>query len=280
MEFWCGDETVAHKYAHLQLQKPTTKLEMEYKAAASAFDPNYGPAMAQMSGDTAIIKVSGGLIAGQAGWRSLYGMVGYEDVKSAVVEAIGRNDVKGVLMYFDTPGGSVNGVEATARLINEAGKIKPIVGYAATAASAGYWLASATSYIVADNTSMVGSLGSILQLVNLVDMYAKEGIKFHTFKSGELKMAGNPNEELSEEAKAHFQMQVDDMTTIFYRNIANYRGMDATQMRRDFGKGHGVLGMRALAGGLIDELGGMGVAMAKLKSLIEENGQQANLQRM
>lgn len=278
MEFWCGDETAAQKYAVMMLNPPAQAF-VEHKAAGSAFEGSYyGPAIAEMVGDIAMVRVAGSLMAGSAGWRQAYGMIGYEDIKAAIVEAVGRQDVKGIMMYFDTGGGQVNGVESTARLIGEAGKFKPVTGYAATAASAGYWLASATQYLVADNTSVLGSLGSIMQLVNLVDAYSKQGITWNTFKSGTLKMAGNPNEELSEEAKAYFQTHVEDMTSIFYNQIARNRGMDVTEMRRDFGDGRGVLGPRALAGGLIDEIGGVGAALAKVRALVQEKA--ANIPAM
>ena len=279
MEFWMGDECSAQKYASLMMNPPVDKIK-NAPMLASAFEADryWGlPAMAQMSGDVAVIKIAGNLIAGEAGWRRAFGYVGYEDIKGAVIEALGMNEVKSIMLYMDTPGGMVNGVESTTRMIREAGKVKPVTAFAATAASAGYWLASAAQYVVADNTSVLGSLGSIMQFVNLVDYYAKEGIKYHIFKSGTLKMAGNPNEEMSDEAKKYFQEQVDDMTTIFYSTIAKNRGRDMSTMRSEFGDGRSVLGARALAGGLIDELGGMGVALTKAKELAEKQSSGINM---
>lgn len=283
-EFWCGDECAAQAYAVQTLRPPVdlTKLRENPQAHVSAFEPDryWGtPAMAQMSGDTAIIKVSGSMIAGEAGWRRAFGYTGYEDLKGALVEAVGKAEVKSILLYMDTPGGMVNGVEGTARLIREVSKVKPVVAYAATAASAGYWLASAAEYIVADNTSMLGSLGSIIQLVNLVDAYAKDGIKFYTYKSGSLKMAGNDKEEMTEEASKYFQQQVEDMTAIFYAGIAKYRNMDVNTLRSDFGDGRSVLAARALAGGLIDEIGGTGEALRKVNELASQRS-NVNLQAL
>ena len=280
MEFWMGDEANAQRYAALALNPPLDKIKGAPMLAQSAFEEDryYGlPAMAQVSGDVAVIKIPGTLIAGEATWRRLYGYIGYEDIKGAIIEALGRSDINSIMLYMDTSGGMVNGVESTAKMIREAGKVKPITAYAATAASAGYWLASAAEYIVADNTSVLASLGSIMQFVNLVEYYAKEGVKYHTFKSGSLKMAGNPVEEMSEEAKKYFQEQVDDMTTIFYAAIARNRAKDPVAMRKEFGDGRAVLGARALAGGLIDELGGMGAALTKARMLAESRGTGINM---
>lgn len=281
MEFWCGDECAAQRHVIMSLKPPLERIAAAPVQAVSAFEEDryWGiPAMAQMSGSTAIVKVAGNLVAGQAGWKRAFGYIGYEDIKGAMVEVVGKSEVKSVVVYYDTNGGHVNGVEGTARMLREVTKLKPVVAYAATAASAGYWLASASDYIVADNTSILASLGSIVQLVNLVDAYAKDGIKFHTFKSGKLKMAGNAQEEMSEEAKTYFQQQVMDMTAIFYDSIARYRGMDVARMRADFGDGQAVLGARALAGGLIDELGGLGAALAKASELASQRSSTTNLQ--
>lgn len=284
MEIWCGDECAAQRHVLLSMKPPPLeRIAAAPAQAVSAFEDDryWGiPAMAQMSGGVAIVKIAGNLVAGQAGWKRAFGYVGYEDIKGALAEVVAKPEVKAVVAYYDTNGGHVNGVEGTARMLREVSKLKPVVGYAATAASAGYWLASASDYIVADNTSILASLGSIIQLVNLVDAYAKEGIKFYTFKSGKLKMAGNAQEELSEDAAKYFQQQVMDMTAIFYDSIARYRGMDVNQLRADFGDGQSVLGARALAGGLIDQLGGLGVALAKANELASQRSSTTNLQAM
>lgn len=282
MELWSGDAHSAHEYVALMKNPPLDRLK-EAPVNLSAFEADrfWGfPAMAEMSGDIAIVKIGGTLISGSAGWKKAFGYLGYEDIKAALIEAAGKSEVKGLLLYFDTGGGAVNGVEGTARLISELAKFKPTVGYAATAASAGYWLASGVTHLVADNTSTLGSLGTIIQLANTIEMYGKEGIKYETIKSGALKMAGNPLEEMTPESRAYFETLVNDMTSIFYGAIAKHRGMDATQMRATFGDGRSVLGIRALAGGLIDEIGGVGAALAKVKSMVEDSTKNANLSHL
>lgn len=226
------------------------------------------PPMAQMVNDVAVIQVAGPLVAGNAGWRRMFGVIGYEEIKAAVVEAVSRPDVNGILMHFDTPGGAVNGVKPTAEVIRQAGRMKPIVGYAATAASAGYWLASATSKIFADDLSMIGSIGTIMQFVDLTKMNEQNGVSYNIFKSGSLKMAGNPNEPMSDAAKEQFQQVVDDMNAIFYKSVATYRKTTSAQLRGNFGDGRAVVAPRALAGGLIDGLGGTGAAMSELRAQI------------
>ena len=270
MELWCGSEDIALQYARMKVEGTPAHL-MNFKAAGAFEEDDFGlPPIAQMVGNTSVIKVSGGLVPGQAGWRRLFGMIGYDDIKGAMLESVKREDAEGIILYVDSPGGAVNGLEPMAKFITEVGKIKPVVAYAASAASAAYWMACKTKHITASETSQIGSIGVIMQLVNLTDRNAQEGIKYHIFKSGSLKMAGNPNEDMSEEAKKYFQQMVEDSSTIFYKAVSEGRNIPLRQVRSDFGDGRTFLGARALAYNLIDKVGGMEVSMRHLQSLIAE----------
>ena len=272
MELFCCDEASMRKVLEIDIKNLPSNTNVKV-TMGSAFEPmDTGwvviPPMAQMVGDIAVINVSGAMVAGAAGWRRLFGAIGYEDIKSAVVEAVGKSEVNGIMMYYDTPGGSVNGLKQTADLLRQVGKIKPMNAYAAQAASAGYWLASSSGKIFSDDMNLIGSIGTIMQTVDYTKANENEGIKFHIFKSGALKMAGNPNEPLSDEAKAHFQELVDDMTAVFYKAVAQGRGGNAATLRQTFGDGRVMTAPRALAGGLIDGLGGTAAALSDLRSRI------------
>lgn len=279
--YCCSDEIVLQKLAEAEAKAtpaelaklPDLKRLPEVLAASSFETVDLGwfkvPAVAQLTDGIAIIKVEGAMVAGNAGYKRLYGVMGYEDIKAAVVEAQQRNDVKGILMMYNTPGGSVSSLKTTAEFLKSASLAgKPMVGYAVTAASAGYWLASATGKLYADDMSMLGSIGTIMQVVSYKKAAANAGIEYNVFKSGSLKMAGNPNEELSEEAKEYFQGLVDDMSAMFYASISTMRGKSAVKLRKDFGDGRSVLGVRALAGGLVDDLSGLSGAMKDLRKKI------------
>lgn len=276
--YCCNDEVVLQKITEAEAKASPTELaklpdpsKLPQVLAAGSFDTiDLGwlkvPAVAQLAGDVAIIKVEGALVAGNAGYKRLFGTIGYEDIKAAVVEAQQRSDVKAIMMMYNTPGGSVSSLKTTAEFLKGAQAAgKPMVGYATTAASAGYWLASSTGKIYADDMSMIGSIGTIMQVVSVKKAQANAGVEYNVFKSGKLKMAGNPNEELSDEAKEYFQGLVDDMAAMFYESIASMRGKSASKLRKDFGDGRTVMGVRALAGGLVDDLSGLQGAMKDLR---------------
>lgn len=272
-ELWCGDESLLRSYAAMLAKGPPAQMKMAVDAEASAFKPvdlgfTYLDPMAQMVGDVAVIRVSGPLIQGTAGWKRLFGYTGYEDIKAALVETASKAEARGVVLFMDSPGGSTTGVTSTAKLIREVNKLKPVGTFANCACSAGYWLASAAPHITAEQTSFIGSIGAIMQLENYAGLNEKLGVKVHVFKSGALKMAGNPNEEMTEEAKQHFQGLVDDMATMFYQTVAEHRGWSSEKVRKDFGDARSMLAPRALAYGLIDQVGTLGDAVKKVQDRI------------
>lgn len=287
-QFWCGDELAGIAYMKSLYKPPeppagvTAKLVVP-ESGASAFKPtDYGwfevPPLAYMNGNVAVIQIKGSLVPGVAGFRRLYNMTGYDEIRDALIEAAARADVAGILLHVDSPGGAVTGISSATAVIKEVKKLKPVVAYANNACSAGYWLASAADYLVADQMANVGSIGVVTQLVNYVDAHAKEGVKVHVFKSGSLKMAGNPNEEMSEEAKRLFEQNVADMAAIFYGVVAEHRKMSVDHVRVKFGDGRHMMAMRGYAEGLVDEVGLVGQAVQKLQQLVNSRG--TNLPRL
>ena len=92
----------------------------------------------------ATIEVKGTLVNTNAWYNRFFGMVSYDEIRSAFIKAAEDESVQKIVLYGSSGGGAVSGVEDTAeliRLIND--RIKPVVGYAETAASAMYWLMSA-----------------------------------------------------------------------------------------------------------------------------------------
>jgi protease-4 len=102
---------------------------------------------------------------------------------------------------------------------------------------------------------MLGSVGAVIQLRNVVKAMEEEGVKVYTFKSGSLKMAGNPYEELTDEAKEHYQKLVDANAEVFIKNVAAARGLSADKVKKSVGDGRTMLAREALQNRLIDKIG-------------------------
>ena len=260
MELWLGSEESATKYAELLKAGPPEGWKPTMKC--SAFKSQGGlPPVGQAAASTAIIKIAGTLIAGEARWMRMYGMLGYEEIKAAVYEVMTSDDFDSVVFYVDSPGGAVNGLQSTMTAMSQLAKMKPSAVYAANACSAAYWISVGAGPIVASELSTLGSIGAVVQLRNVVKALDDDGVKVHTFKSGSLKMAGNPYEELSDEAKEHCQKMVDTCAETFMKDIATARGLKQETLKKAVGDGRTMHAKEALQNRLIDKIGTLSDAL-------------------
>ena len=101
------------------------------------------------------------------------------------LEAVRKSEtVKGVILSIDSPGGTTAGGEAIFEAVRELAAAKPVVAQVGTlAASAGYMIASASDHIVARKSSIVGSIGVLVQFPNFTGAMEKLGIQLDEVKS-------------------------------------------------------------------------------------------------
>lgn len=164
--------------------------------------------------------------------------------------------IKAIILRVNTPGGGVAASQEMYEAIkNVRDKGKPvIVSVGSLGASGGYYAACGGSIIVADPGSLVGSIGVIIQLMNLQGLAEKIGINETTIKSGELKDAGNPFKELTEKDKEYFQDIVDDSYNQFLDVVSKERKIDREKLK-EYSNGRVFTGRQARNIGLIDSLG-------------------------
>ena len=249
------------------------ELVLEAKTLALA---NYGdkteaaplPKLLDVQGNVGIITVKGSLVDGYAGYMSYYGVVGYGDIRDALVAAVQHPEVTGILMNYNTGGGAVAGCHETAQLIARVDKIKPVVGYnGGMQASAGLWLGSSvrTSYIA--QTAITGSLGIIMVHAERSKQLEQEGVKVTVIRAGSEKALASQYEPLSKEAKASLEAQAEVMYGIFLGHVASERGVSNTVADSKFGQGREFIGQQAVDVGLVDHVGTLEDAYAKAVDL-------------
>jgi protease-4 len=126
-------------------------------------------------------------------------------------------------------------------------------------------VALGADHIAARQGTVTGSVGVLMQSVEVTELMAKLGISADTIKSAPLKATPNPLEKLTPDARAAAQDVVMDMYNMFVDMVAERRGMDrdATLKLAD---GRVYTGRQAIQNGLIDEIGGEREARAWLKS--------------
>jgi signal peptide peptidase SppA len=180
--------------------------------------------------------------------------------------ALENPDIRQIILDIDSPGGEVNGVNEFANAIYEARGQKNIVAYVGgLGASAGYWIASAASKIVIDETAMVGSIGVVASYVDDSERLAKEGVK-----EIEIVSSTSPNKRPninSEDGRAIIQRRVDAIQEIFVATVARNRGVSEETVLKDFGQGDIKIGKAAVAAGMADRLGSLEGVIESLNKL-------------
>lgn len=234
------------------------------------------PKLLSVQGNVGVITVSGSLINGNAGFLSYFGVVGYGDIRDALVAAMMHKDVQSILLNIDSGGGSVSGCQETHDLIARCNTLKPVVSYTGgVQASAALWIGVASSYSFTAPTAMTGSLGVMMVHAERSKALADAGIKVTVIRAGESKALANNYEPLTDKAKADKTAQAQALYDIFLGSVATDRGMSVKVAEASFGQGVEFIGKQAVDAGLFDAVGSfedaymkaadMGTAMMKKK---------------
>lgn len=207
-----------------------------------------------------------GTIAYRAdGFMESSGGTSVQSIGRYLKKAVADAGVKSVLLDIDSPGGSVDGIAELAAQIAAATKVKPVVAHVNTlCASAAYWLACSASEIISAPSGMAGSIGVYLLMVDESEHLAKEGIVVNAISAGENKLEGAPWEPLSDEARAHFQAQVDEVYGQFLSAVAKGRGVSAADVKKNFGQGRVYRGKELVARGMVDRIATFDDTLAKM----------------
>ena len=263
-QFWMGTEDSFQAYEKA-VPLAETK-HAEWLASSEGADTPDFPPLYERVGDVGVIKISGSLIPGEAGFLRYFGITGYGDIKAAVLEGIADKGAKSLMVYSDSGGGSVAGVEDAEAFIRSASMVKPMNAFSEFSASAAYWLTSAAGHITAASTSINGSLGVIRVVTEYSKAFEKEGITKTVMRAGRYKALGNPYEPLSEDGKVEIQAKLYDLYQIFIDVVARNRGTTAIIADQVMGQGREFLGKRGLDAGLVDAIGDLEDALAYAKA--------------
>ncbi len=172
--------------------------------------------------------------------------------------------VRAVILHVDSPGGTTAGSEQLFDALSRVRERKPLVVVVdSLAASGGYITALAGDHIVAQQTSLVGSIGVLFQYPNVADLLDKIGVKVESIKSTPLKAAPDGFEPTSPEARAAIQSIIMDSYTWFKGIVQSRRHLTDDQLAAvDDGRvftGHQGIDLK-----LVDEIGDERTAIAWL----------------
>ena len=180
-------------------------------------------------------------------------------------------NVKALVLRINTPGGSVAPVQEIHRELTKLKK--PIVAsMGGTAASGGYYIASAADTIVANPGTLTGSIGVIMQFTKMKGLYEKIGLEQQVIKSGQFKDTGSIFRDLTEAEKDVLQGTVDDVYNQFVDAIFESREKHLTRDEIvQLADGRIFSGKQALTHKLVDKLG-------NLQNAIQIAGQLGNIE--
>ncbi len=186
------------------------------------------------------------------------GMVG--DIKDQIDRAVRDKHVKAIVLRIDSPGGEVVASDAIYRALadvrDDPKRVVKVVSYIETVGASGaYYAAMGTDYVVANELSITGSIGVILQTFNFRHLMDKVGIEAYTFKSGNLKDILNPTREPTEDEKKLVQDLIMEVYEKFVGIVSDERNIDLDKLKNGLADGRIYSGTQAKVAGLIDEVG-------------------------
>jgi protease-4 len=218
----------------------------------------------------AVVGAEGDIVTGTGGGdlfssnANLYS----DDVAEALKRAADDKDVKAIVFRVSSPGGGDTASEQILAAVRAAKAKKPVVVSMGTyGASGGYWISSQASAIVAEPTTLTGSIGVFGGKFVLGEALSRFGVDTrHIGVGGDFAAAYGSGEPFTDSQRAAFSKSIDDVYDGFVHRVSQGRNLPEARVR-DIAKGRVWTGEQARGLGLVDQLGGLYEAVAKAKAL-------------
>ena len=205
---------------------------------------------------------------------NIEGLIRSDQDRVEALDRLADSSAAAVIVHINSPGGTTAGSEQLYDALTRLKAKKPLVVVVeGLAASGGYITAIAADHIIAQQTSLVGSIGVLFQFPNFTDLLKTVGVKVEEVKSSPLKAAPNGFEPTSPEARAALDSLVKDSYAWFRNLVKERRGMDDALLEK-VADGRVFTGHQAVDLKLIDQLGDERTAIAWL---VAQKGVKADL---
>lgn len=205
----------------------------------------------------AVIYAEGDIIYGEGE----KGVVGHISINTSLKKARSDTRIKAIVLRINSPGGSALASELIWREIELTKKIKPvIVSMGDLAASGGYYIAANAHKIIAEPTTITGSIGVFGVLPNFTNLATSMGINAEQVATNANAVTYSVFEPLSKSQYKYIEEGIIDVYALFTKRVADGRDLTAAQVE-EIAQGRVWLGTDALQRGLVDELGGIDLAL-------------------
>jgi len=228
------------------------------------------------SGEVGVIYIEGAITSDRSGSGLWESQAGSGEIASALREAARDPALKAVVIRLNSPGGTAAAAQeigAELERLRKSGKIV-VASMGDTAASGAYWIAAGSDQIVANPGTLTGSIGVIMERLDLQGLYGKIGADTETFKSGPYKDMGSSARSSTPEERAIYQSMIDDIYSQFIDHVAQGRHKNAAEIR-PLADGRVFTGRQAKELGLVDQLGDFHDAVLLAGSLAGIQGEPA-----
>ena len=217
-------------------------------------------------GSVAVVYALGQIVPGESDtdpFTQQPTALGSTDFERAMRDARDNDNVDAVVVRINSPGGSASASEAIRRSIALTRDVKPvIVSMSGLAASGGYWMATSSDSIVADPTTLTGSIGVFGLFLDARGFFNEElGVTFDAVQTSPFADLGSAIGEFSNEERQLLQNWVDDTYQTFLEHVASNRDLTVTEVD-SLAQGRVWTGERAHELGLVDVLGGLPEAIS------------------
>jgi protease-4 len=191
-----------------------------------------------------------------------------DDLRAALQQARDDSRVKAIVLEIDSPGGEVTASDEIYSAVVKTRAAKPVVVYMdSLAASGGYYVSCGGRFLMANETTITGSIGVIIQTLNYEQLFNKIGLASVVFKSGKFKDMLNGARPITPEERELVQNFIMSTYDKFLGIVAKERSLPADLLRNSIADGRILSGKEALQNKLIDGLGELDDAFIKAKQL-------------
>lgn len=215
--------------------------------------------------EVAVVYAAGAIVNG----RGTTDQIGGDRLAKTLRELRQDDDVAAVVLRINSRGGSATASEIIAREVELIAEIKPIVvSMGDYAASGGYWISAPASEIIAEPTTITGSIGVFGVLPNVQQLGANNGVNWDAVQTGPLADLRSVTRPKSAAEMAILQSSVDWIYGEFINKVAEGRNLEAAAVN-EIAQGRVWSGRAAKKLGLVDQLGGLEIAINRAAALAE-----------
>ena len=250
-------------------------LKLDYGAPAKAVAPSdnffgmmkalqqlFGPPAEPVGDAIAVVYVDGPINLGE-NTDGLGGtMIGSRTIRTAVAEASADKDVKAIVVRIDSPGGSATASDIIYNALRRAGQVKPVIASMGhVAASGGYYVACGAQTIIAEPSTITGSIGVVGGKFVIKGLLGKIGVNTYSFERGRNAQIFSSTRPFGPLERLKLMGQMRQFYEMFKKRVADSRGDRLTDSIDKLAEGRIYTGRQAQEAGLVDRLGGLAAAI-------------------